>query len=503
MTDEKDYMLVPKDLNEGKSLSFQCDFAVICFCPLPKTFLEYKHFIHTEENDRLFTHVKSSNIIYCFHEGFTFMVLSEIYGGPVSAATLEDLNHYNIRKIYAFGFAGALNDKFDIGDNVRCTSAVPNDGVSKYYIGETFMPNEHLMPIENFNLPLYCIYPTCSVWTIDHFYRQTRKQVDEALKLGCQIVNMDTSHVFAVCNKLSMICVYFATITDTYSNTKKRKNCLSEAITGKNTLLMDNQTSLIRNIIPIESLVDMSFYLTRLHQLVDSDSVCKSHDVQHFVKVYENAQLALESRKESRGKSEQYLSGFERKAILLAALLHDVDDKKLFPKSINNFNCRKILFEACCSDKFVSLVVEMINLVSFSKHGDSVPANIKKKDQKWKLIPRYADRLEALGLTGIKRCYQFTKTLKRPIILEDTPRPKTLEELEQVLEEYKGEDNCFITHFYVKLLMIYKFPICNAYLVPRGIEEGQIMIDFILKFHNKPNDVSDEEFINNYLSKKV
>lgn len=78
---EQEFMLTAREMNEGKELLYTCDFAVVCFCPLPKTFLSYKYETYTVDNDnRPFTHVKSNNIMYCFSEGFTFLVLSEVYG---------------------------------------------------------------------------------------------------------------------------------------------------------------------------------------------------------------------------------------------------------------------------------------------------------------------------------------------------------------------------------------------------------------------------------------
>lgn len=43
----------------------------------------------------------------------------------------------------------------------------------------------------------------------------------------------------------------------------------------------------------------------------------------------------------------------------------------------------------------------MIELVSFSKNGN----NIYKEDPIYFYIPRYADRIDAVGLIGLYRCY--------------------------------------------------------------------------------------------------
>ena len=41
---------------------------------------------------------------------------------------------------------------------------------------------------------------------------------------------------------------------------------------------------------------------------------------------------------------------------------------------------------------------------------------------KWYLIPRYADRLAAIGLVGIQRCIQYDVTKNKPIYVDDIPK---------------------------------------------------------------------------------
>ena len=150
-------------------------------------------------------------------------------------------------------------------------------------------------------------------------------------------------------------------------------------------------------------------------------------------------------------------------SILLAALLHDVDDEKMFPRNTQCENARAILEQI----RFpcIELVIEMIGLVSFSKNGISdvyisrsrrssssqtiLPARTamfsddiglfyqSKKHQvgtqhripKWKLIPRLADRIVALGTRGIGRCIAFGGQHDRPIFIDSTPRFSNVHEL--------------------------------------------------------------------------
>src|SRR5204863_4319085 len=91
------------------------------------------------------------------------------------------------------------------------------------------------------------------------------------------------------------------------------------------------------------------------------------------------------------------LKAKEYYCIILAALLHDADDRKFFGDS-NYKNARYLLRKIPEGD--VELVVHMIDLVSTSKNGNSTPV----ASSGWLLIPRYCDRLEAVGKIGIERC---------------------------------------------------------------------------------------------------
>lgn len=80
--------------------------------------------------------------------------------------------------------------------------------------------------------------------------------------------------------------------------------------------------------------------------------------------------------------------------ILLACLLHDVDDRKYFPDNLKYENAVKILKELNIDDEDSKIIVHMVDIVSFSKNGDKIYGD----DPHWYYIPRYCDRLEATGL---------------------------------------------------------------------------------------------------------
>ena len=111
----------------------------------------------------------------------------------------------------------------------------------------------------------------------------------------------------------------------------------------------------------------------------------------------------------------------------------------------------------------------MIDWVSCSKNGNSIPPDSTPLT----LIPRWSDRLEAVGKEGVVRCYQYTIEHGRPLSSALSPRPRSVDELwalatPERFEHYQLHGPTFddmISHFYDKLLHVARPPnVGNAYL---------------------------------------
>lgn len=113
------------------------------------------------------------------------------------------------------------------------------------------------------------------------------------------------------------------------------------------------------------------------------------HDVNHFIRVYQNA---------------MYIAGCypdcDMMVIALSALLHDVDDHKLFA-SENNANARHFLGTQRLEQEKIEQICCVINSVSFSKNRGKSPKSMEGK------IVQDADRLDAIGAIGIARTFAF------------------------------------------------------------------------------------------------
>lgn len=186
------------------------------------------------------------------------------------------------------------------------------------------------------------------------------------------------------------------------------------------------------------------------------------HGFKHFMEVGDHATLA------SSG-----LTDFQTLAVLLAAILHDVDDRKLKIPPLKNYAAEKFPWASFFLDiSFVNsyvkdYVLDMIDLVSTSKNGDT------PYDPEWMLIPRYADRITATGHVGTQRCAEVTKKIGNQRAAPDTVLVFDEKELEQVmkgrtLDDYiksGGKSKSQIDHYYDKLLHLHVgIHIKNAYI---------------------------------------
>lgn len=113
------------------------------------------------------------------------------------------------------------------------------------------------------------------------------------------------------------------------------------------------------------------------------------HDTAHSLRVYKNALEIAENE-----------PGCDMTVVSLAALLHDVDDHKLFDHE-NNENAREFLSNSGVFNEKIEEICSVINSVSFSKNRGKKPETLEGK------IVQDADRLDAMGAIGIARTFAY------------------------------------------------------------------------------------------------
>ena len=121
------------------------------------------------------------------------------------------------------------------------------------------------------------------------------------------------------------------------------------------------------------------------------------HDAGHSLRVFRNALRIAEAYPEC-----------DLMIVALSALLHDVDDHKLFHTE-DNMNARRFLKSQNIGDEDIERICEVINGVSFSKNRGTHPESIEGK------IVQDADRIDAIGAIGIARTFAYGGRMGRPI----------------------------------------------------------------------------------------
>lgn len=120
------------------------------------------------------------------------------------------------------------------------------------------------------------------------------------------------------------------------------------------------------------------------------------HGADHSLRVYKNAATIRAAYK----CNELYVD--------LGALLHDVDDHKLFNNK-HNENARKFLSDNNFDVEAIEDIVEIINSVSFTKNKGAKPKTLEA------CIVQDADRLDAIGAVGIARTFMYSGRHQRGI----------------------------------------------------------------------------------------
>lgn len=125
-----------------------------------------------------------------------------------------------------------------------------------------------------------------------------------------------------------------------------------------------------------------------------------SHNEEHALKVYHTTINIMNS----------YGWAYDIELATYSAMLHDVRDHK-YPNSISEEDLEAFLFGEIGSKKGKQ-ILNIIENVSFSKEDKQRKNNVFVVDIADELFPylvalRDADRLEALGEVGIRRCEQF------------------------------------------------------------------------------------------------
>ena len=230
-----------------------------------------------------------------------------------------------------------------------------------------------------------------------------------------------------------------------------------------------------------------------------------SHGISHVLAVHWHAERALACLAPP-------LPDSQRAEIEIAALLHDVDDRKYFSVDVKledlesrYANATKICHDADLPDSIcLRRILQMISWVSCSENGNGIPSEVSDSDAYHLLIPRWADRLEAVGAIGVVRCYRYNQEKGAPLCSSESPRATTSEDVFRLAKPERfnaylhsgGSSTDMISHYYDKLLHIARPPpesVRNSYLERMAEDGSKELVEVCVRFGQ--SGVVDEEYI--------
>jgi uridine phosphorylase len=189
--------------------------ALVGFCPRPSMLDNYDP---QNMGDQYFIHVPPASVQICKYDETKFLSITHVYGGPVASALIEELAYYGIKTILAYGLAGGLGTKqLKMGDIYLVERALALDGTTPHYTDERLIPsdaslNDKIMTWAR-RKEIGQVTAVQAV-TTDAIYREFDHELAYAQEQGCDIINCDSAHLFAVSREMGIRATQCGVLSD-------------------------------------------------------------------------------------------------------------------------------------------------------------------------------------------------------------------------------------------------------------------------------------------------
>lgn len=181
-----------------------------------------------------------------------------------------------------------------------------------------------------------------------------------------------------------------------------------------------------------------------------------------------------------------------KEIVALIALLHDVDDYKLFGEESqkNLTNAKRIMKSVNIDAEVQNKVCESLKCIGYSKRLKGVVT----KTIEGKIVSD-ADMCDAIGAVGILRVHNFGLKIDRPFF-EKNKFP-----IDDTSFNYHMEKTASTINFIIEVLLKYKDLMLTNAGTKEAEERHKIIVDFLYHFFREENAPEWIEYLDNYLNK--
>lgn len=127
-------------------------------------------------------------------EGEEIALFMSRVGAPAAVIQLEEARSMGLRKIFYFGSCGALDRKIAFGDLILPLGGIRDEGTSYHYQPPAWsarMEERSVNIIRQELTGMEMDWRESLTWTTDGLYRETRGKVEQRIRDGCQVVEME------------------------------------------------------------------------------------------------------------------------------------------------------------------------------------------------------------------------------------------------------------------------------------------------------------------------
>ena len=169
----------------------------------------------------------------------------------------------------------------------------------------------------------------------------------------------------------------------------------------------------------------------------------------------------------------------DKETVALIALLHDVDDYKLFGTEIADdlTNAKNILEQCSIDNEIKELVINSIKTIGYSKRLKGItPSTLEAR------IVSDADMCDSIGSTGILRSYQYN-SVHGNLFFDKNIYPT----LNMSSSDYVAKKTgTVVTHMFEKLLKLKDLMLTDSGK-KEAIARHKIMVEFLYHFFEEEN----------------